>query len=208
MFAGLYRLRVGRDLVQRLALETVEHPPSLATIADQSSVLQHFEMKGETRLRDLEYLLELADAAFFVRQHLHDLHPGFISQGMKPAGNDGSIRSGGGCHASNVSIILDASRGLSKEADKSLRRQPLGPRRRIKAQCLEIQSRNDVLQLFAALAEARGDKLAKSPDFFGGDQGRRKGRQSHNGAAHLWRRPERARRDRKLLLPSSHGRHP
>src|SRR2546425_6126814 len=159
MFAGLHGLRVGRDLVQRLALETVEHPPSLATIADQSSVLQHFEMKGETRLRDLEYLLELADAAFFVRQHLHDLHPGFISQGMKPAGNDGSIRSGGGCHASNVSTILDASRGPSKEADKGLRRKTLRPQPRVEPHLPQLsfrESRHRILELLPTPAETRG----------------------------------------------------
>src|SRR6267143_2400361 len=108
MFAGLYGLRVGRDLVQRLAHETVEHPPSLATIADQLGVLQHFEMKGEARLRDLEHLLELAHAAFLVRQHLDDLNAGFVRQSVKPTGNDGGVGScgGGSCHAPTYQLFL------------------------------------------------------------------------------------------------------
>src|SRR5438874_1518930 len=110
VFAGLHGLRIGGDLVQRLALETVEHPPSLPPIADQCSVLQHFQMKGESRLRDFEDLLELADTAFLVRQHFDDLNAGFIGQGMEPTGNDGGVGAGGSCHRANISTLLDMSR--------------------------------------------------------------------------------------------------
>src|SRR3989454_6429382 len=109
MLAGLHGLRVCRDLVQCLTLEAVEHPASLSPITDQPGVLQHLEMKRESRLGDAEHLLELADAALLMRQHFDDLDAGFIREGMKPAGDLRGIGPGGGWHALNVSTIVDTS---------------------------------------------------------------------------------------------------
>jgi len=78
VFAGLHGSGICRNLVERIALEPVEHPPPFAAIADQPGVLQHFEVKRESGLGDLEHLLELADAAFLVRQHFDDLNAGDI----------------------------------------------------------------------------------------------------------------------------------
>src|SRR6266581_3115267 len=66
VFAGLHGLRVRRDLVERLSLEVVVHPPAIAPIRQQAGILQHLEVEREPGLCDTEHLLELAHTAFFV----------------------------------------------------------------------------------------------------------------------------------------------
>src|SRR5437667_1322180 len=112
VLAGLDGFRIPGDLVQRLALEAVEHPAALTAVADQPRVLEHLDMEGEPGLSDAEHLLQLAHATLFVRQHFDDLDAGFIGECVEPGGDPRGFGTSGGCHALNVSSFLDTSRPL------------------------------------------------------------------------------------------------
>ena len=84
MSPGLYGLRKRGNKIQHISLKRVIHPLSVSAGADETGMLEHFQMKGEEWLRDIKHLLQFADAAFLVRQHLDDGHSCDIRQGMKP----------------------------------------------------------------------------------------------------------------------------
>src|SRR6266550_2306144 len=106
MFTGLDGLRICRDLVQRLALETIKHPPSLAAIRDQARLLQHLEVKRQTGLGDPEHVLQLTDAALLMRKHFDDLDSCFVREGMEPAGDVRGFGAGGSGHLSTYQVLL------------------------------------------------------------------------------------------------------
>jgi len=59
--------------IQPIGLKRVIDPLSVSAAADEAGILEHFQMKGEEWLRNVEYLLQFAHAAFLVRKHLDDV---------------------------------------------------------------------------------------------------------------------------------------
>src|ERR1041384_4279854 len=121
MLSGFDGLRVGSDLIERVALQVVVHPASLFAIREQPRVFQHFEMEGQPGLRDAEYLLQLADAALLVRQHFDDPHARLVGERVEPARHLNGLRtrrSDGGPDP-NASSFLDTSRPGASAAQTS-----------------------------------------------------------------------------------------
>src|SRR2546430_2457720 len=82
--SGLHGLDKRNHDIQPILLKCVIHALSVSAAADEAGILQHFQMKGEERLRDVEHLFEFAHATILVRKHLDDVDPGDIGQRMKP----------------------------------------------------------------------------------------------------------------------------
>ena len=82
-------LEVGRDgceLSEGVSAERVVNPATFLSIGHEASVLEHFQMERQTRLRDVESILEVAHAALAVVQHLDDREACLVGQGVKELG--------------------------------------------------------------------------------------------------------------------------
>src|SRR5207245_1295692 len=64
--AGLHGARKCGDPFERVGVEGVIHPASLAPVGHQPGVLQRLQVNGEPALRRVEHVLQLAHAAFSV----------------------------------------------------------------------------------------------------------------------------------------------
>src|SRR3954468_20096295 len=82
----LLRLHGDREVMhfgQRIRFDGVVHPPAFFAIADQSSVFQHTQVERQARLRRIELVLQLADAAFAIPEHVEDRKTGSVRERMK-----------------------------------------------------------------------------------------------------------------------------
>src|SRR4051812_5512836 len=90
---------------QRIRFDGVVHPPAFFAIADESSVFQNTQVERKARLRRIELVLQLTDAAFAVPEHVKDCETGSVRERMKEI--HGAIDVGGcakgGSHIGNIS---------------------------------------------------------------------------------------------------------
>src|SRR5919112_6259850 len=83
-------------LAEGVGSERVVRPATLAAIGDEPRVLEHLEMEGEPRLRGVERLLQVADAALAVAQHLEHRQPRLVGEGVEEVRGAGEVERGGG----------------------------------------------------------------------------------------------------------------
>ena len=82
-------LEVGRDggqLGEGVGAERIMHPATFLAIGHEAGVLEHFQMEGETRLCDIEGLLQVAHATLAVVQHLDDREARLVGQRVEELG--------------------------------------------------------------------------------------------------------------------------
>src|SRR6266566_2677807 len=114
--AGLHGTRKCGDRFERVGIEGVIHPASLAPVGHQLGVLQRLQVKREPGLRRVEHGLQLAHAAFSVGEQAHDFEARLIGKRVEPAGGAVDVGKGRRGHGGNISTYLDVSTGPSNSA--------------------------------------------------------------------------------------------
>src|SRR5207245_220130 len=105
----LARLHVGRELRdfgERLTIQRVVAPAPVPTIAHEPRILERFQMEGQTRLRAVEHVLQLAHAALAVREQPHDLEPGLVRERVEPPGGPADVGERGRGHDRGIYQII------------------------------------------------------------------------------------------------------
>ena len=86
-------------LAQRIGIGGVIAPSPLSPVGDETRVLQNPEMKGEPRLRRVQRVRELADAALPAAEARQNPEPGLVGERVEEPGSTGDIQSGSRGHA-------------------------------------------------------------------------------------------------------------
>ncbi len=86
-------------LAQHIGIGGVIAPSSLSPVRDETRVLQNPKMKGEPRLRRVQRVRELADAALPAAEARQNQEPGLVGERVEEPGGAGNIRSGSSGHA-------------------------------------------------------------------------------------------------------------
>src|SRR3954471_1992309 len=94
-------------LGQGIHVQGVVHPTSLASVGDQSGILQHFQVEGQSRLGGIEGLGEIADAALASAKALQDREPGLVRESVKQDRRSAEVDGCACGHGDNISIFLD-----------------------------------------------------------------------------------------------------
>src|SRR5471032_1807763 len=95
--------------VESVAVEGVVDPAPVAAVLHEPGFLESLQMTREPRLRGLEVVGELADAALAAQQALDDIQPRLVGERVAPAGGLCGVERGGCGHELNISIFVDMS---------------------------------------------------------------------------------------------------
>src|ERR1051325_9344880 len=79
------------DLREGVLVQRVVHPATLFAIRNQAGILEHLQMEGQARLRRVEQVGQVADAALSPAQPLHDLETCFVRERVKQLDGAGEL---------------------------------------------------------------------------------------------------------------------
>src|SRR5665213_1014926 len=88
----------------------VVRPAPLPAIRHQTGITEHAEVKRKSRLRGVEIVGELADAALAASKNLEDFETGRVGEGVKELSGSSEVGGDGSGHGREyISTFVDAS---------------------------------------------------------------------------------------------------